>query len=49
MIEAGQPGDDQFDAWLNRDGENVVGKWAAEPGWTRFLGKYLADFAKKNL
>lgn len=49
MIEAGQPGDDLFDAWLNRDGENVIGKWSAEPGWTRFLGKYLADFAKKNL
>ncbi len=49
MIEAGRPGDDLFDAWLNRDKENVVGQWAAEPGWTRFLGKYLADFAKKNL
>jgi hypothetical protein len=49
MIEAGEPGDDQFDAWLNRDGENVVGKFSAESGWTRFLGKYLADFAKKNL
>ena len=49
MVEAGQPGDDQFEGWLNRQGDNVVGKWSAQPGWVRFLGKYLSDFAKNNL
>ncbi len=49
MIEAGQPGDDRFQGWLNREGDTVVGKWSAQPGWARFLGKYLADFAKENL
>lgn len=49
MIEAGRPGDDQFDAWLNRQGDDVKGRWSAQPGWARFLGKYLADFSKKNL
>ena len=49
MIEAGQPGDDQFAAWFNRQGDNVVGQWKAAPGWIRFLGKYLADFSEENL
>jgi hypothetical protein len=49
MIEAGQTGDDHFEAWLNREGDDVKGKFFAEPGWARFLGKYLSDFAKNNL
>lgn len=49
MIEAGKPGDDQFEAWMNRKGDAIEGQWSAQPGWARFLGKYLADFAKNNL
>lgn len=43
MIEAGQPGDDEFTMWANRDGEDLAGEWQGEQGWTRFLGKYMAD------
>ncbi len=49
MIEAGQPGDDRFEAWFNRQGNNLIGRWTADPGWVRFLGKYLADFSEENL
>ena len=49
MIEAGQPGDDRFDAWFNRQGNKLVGQWSAGPGWIRFLGKYLAVFSEENL
>ncbi len=52
MIEAGEPGDDQFDGWLNRkspDNSEILGKWTGEPGWMRFVGKYLADFSYRTL
>lgn len=43
MIEAGQPGDDKFNLWANRDGDDLVSEWDGEQGWTRFIGKYMAD------
>ncbi len=49
MIEAGQPGDDQFAGRFTRQGNDMAGQWMVAPGWIRFLGKYLADFSEENL
>lgn len=49
IVEAGQPGDDQYEMTFIRKGDLVSGRWLAQPGWTRFIGKYLADFARHNM
>lgn len=49
IVEAGEPGDNDFEIWFNRKDDEVQGKITGQPAWARFIGKFLADFAKNNI